>query len=126
MALRQVLTSVLAAAAALAAGIVCIGLSGFPAKASAHTMLVGAVGSTQAWAATLNEVVPLILVALAWIVAIRAGRINIGFQGQMLGGAICATVVGVHLPRAWAALCCRRSLLPSRIGAGYRRSSPRC
>ncbi|WP_310962443.1 ABC transporter permease [Nocardioides terrisoli] len=115
-ALRQLLSSVFAAAAALAVGIVCIGLSGFPAKASLRTMLVGAAGSSQAWAATLNEVVPLVLVALAWIVAIRAGRINIGFQGQMLGGAMCATVVGIYLPTGGSHVGLVAAVIASSLG----------
>lgn len=95
--LRRLMHSVAAAAIAVAAGILCVHISGFPAAESANSLLVGAVGSTQAWGATLNEVVPLLLVGLAWIVAIRAARINVGFQGQMLAGAICATWTGTHL-----------------------------
>lgn len=95
--LRRLVRSVAAAALAIAVGILCISISGFPAAESAQSLLVGAVGSTQAWGATLNEVVPLVLIGLAWIVAIRAARINIGFQGQMLAGAICATFTGTHV-----------------------------
>jgi simple sugar transport system permease protein len=49
---------------------------------------------------TIVRAIPLILVGLSVSLAFRAGLFNIGGQGQMLIGALCAGVVGfaVHLP----------------------------
>jgi general nucleoside transport system permease protein len=45
---------------------------------------------------TLNYATPLILGGLAVAVAFRAGLFNIGVQGQIIAGAICAGYVGFH------------------------------
>ena len=46
---------------------------------------------------TIEFVTPLILAGLAVAVAFRAGLFNIGVQGQLILGAIFATVVGIRL-----------------------------
>ena len=49
---------------------------------------------------TLFNAAPLILGGLRWALAFRAGLFNIGGQGQLIVGAICAGYVGFtwHLP----------------------------
>ena len=50
----------------------------------------GAFGTELNLAGTLSKMIPLTLVALAWIVAFRGGRIQVGFPGQiMVGGIFC-------------------------------------
>jgi simple sugar transport system permease protein len=40
--------------------------------------------------------VPLLLVALGWIVATRAGRLHVGYPGQVIAGGALATAIGLH------------------------------
>ena len=49
---------------------------------------------------TLLNAAPLILGGLSVGLAFRAGLFNIGVQGQLFIGAICAAWVGIHLPVA--------------------------
>lgn len=62
---------------------------------SSYSALVkGAVGSPNAIASTLNRSAPLICAGLGVTLAFRAGLFNIGAQGQLIIGAICAGYVG--------------------------------
>ena len=69
--------------------------------ASAYgALVVGAVGSPSALAATTNQAAPLICAGLGVGLAFRAGLFNIGAQGQATIGAILAAWAGfaLHLP----------------------------
>ena len=63
-------------------------------------LLMGAVGSPAALAATTRQAAPLICAGLAVGLAFRAGLFNIGAQGQAIMGAVLAAWVGfgVQLP----------------------------
>lgn len=45
---------------------------------------------------TLTQSVPFMLVALGWVVATRAGRLHVGFPGQVIIGGALATAVGLQ------------------------------
>lgn len=61
----------------------------------------GAAGSAFAvWSATLVRATPLLFVGLAVALAFRAGVLNIGAEGQLLLGAIGASVVALGIPGA--------------------------
>jgi general nucleoside transport system permease protein len=93
-------------------GAIIIMLSGssFQEMLEAYkALLVGSVGSLRAISATLTEATPLILTGLCAAIAFRAGLFNIGGEGQLLIGGMCAVLVGfsfsglpayVHLPLA--------------------------
>ncbi len=67
------------------------------AIAESYTALVtGSVGSWSAITATLERAAPLICGGLAVALAFRCGLFNIGAQGQLVIGAICAAYVGFH------------------------------
>lgn len=104
--------SVAAAVLAFAASLVIISISGGSAQEALRTFYDGAFGSKTQLAGTLAKMIPLTLVALGWIIAFSAGRINVGFEGQLLVGGAAAAIVGleiaglptiVHLPLAVAA-----------------------
>ncbi|HYO32255.1 MAG TPA: ABC transporter permease [Nocardioidaceae bacterium] len=57
-------------------------------------LVSGSVGSWAAITATLERAAPLISAGLAVALAFRAGMFNIGAQGQLIIGAICAAYVG--------------------------------
>jgi ABC-type uncharacterized transport system permease subunit len=62
---------------------------------SSYSALVrGSLGSSNAIASTLNRSAPLICAGLGVTLAFRAGLFNIGAQGQLIIGAICAGYVG--------------------------------
>jgi general nucleoside transport system permease protein len=103
------LTSTAIVLAAIAASIAVIAIAGQSPGAAVTAMWQGAFGGKEEIAGTLKKMIPLTLIALAWIVAFRAGRINIGFDGQIIAGGITAAVVAlevhglpiyVHLPLA--------------------------
>jgi general nucleoside transport system permease protein len=87
----------LAVAASLGLSMLIILAVGGPPGQAVRSLISGAFGTKLATGATLHTMIPLTLVALGWIVALTAGRINIGFEGQILAGGILATIVGVHL-----------------------------
>jgi simple sugar transport system permease protein len=72
--------------------------AGFDAAAGLSALWLGAFGSWDAFtSSTLVRAVPLILIGLGIAVALRAGALNIGAEGQFYAGAIAATWVGLHL-----------------------------
>lgn len=90
-----------AAALALTLGLVALGLglwaSGYDAVAGLTALWNGAFGSWDAFASgTLVRAIPLIVLGLGISLALSAGALNIGGEGQFAAGAIAATWVGVH------------------------------
>lgn len=79
----------------------------------------GAFGSPFAiWSATLVRTTPLILVGLAVALAFRAGVLNIGAEGQLLIGALAASVVALHGASLPAALLIPAMVLAGMVGGG--------
>ena len=70
--------------------------SGTAIGESYQALVTGSVGSGGAITATLERAAPLICAGLAVTLAFRAGLFNIGAQGQLIVGAICAGYVGFH------------------------------
>jgi ABC-type uncharacterized transport system permease subunit len=65
-------------------------------KDSYWALLDGSLGSETAIKTTLERAAPLICAGLSVTLAFRAGLFNIGAQGQLIIGAICAAYVGFH------------------------------
>jgi general nucleoside transport system permease protein len=67
----------------------------------------GSLGTSNAlFSGTLVRAIPLTLVAIGLAIAFRAGVFNIGGEGQLLLGAVAATVVALaHLPGPIAVVC---------------------
>jgi general nucleoside transport system permease protein len=87
------------------------------AISSSYAALVrGSVGSTGAISTTLVRSAPLICAGLGVSLAFRAGLFNIGAQGQLIFGALCAGYVGfgMSLPPGIHLLVEGRSLAESR------------
>jgi simple sugar transport system permease protein len=63
-------------------------------SSSYWALVKGSVGSANAISSTLNRSAPLICAGLGVTLAFRAGLFNIGAQGQLILGAICAGYVG--------------------------------
>jgi ABC-type uncharacterized transport system permease subunit len=92
------LSPVLAVLAALVVGAVMLLILGANPAEAYGALLKGAFGSTNAMAETAVKAVPLLLVGLGICIAFRGNVINIGGEGQMIIGAILATLVGLNLP----------------------------
>jgi general nucleoside transport system permease protein len=108
-ALPTVLSSLLAVAIALLAGAIVLALSGANPIPAYEALFAGAFGGRRELAETLVMATPLILGGLAFAVAARAGLFNIGIEGQMVVGGLCAGLAAawdpglpifVHLPLA--------------------------
>lgn len=99
--------------AVLAAGIFLVLIGADPGAAGA-ALIQGAVGDRIALENTAVRCGPLILIGLAIAIAFRSGIWNIGGEGQLYAGALCATVLAtrtlVGVPSAVA--------LPLMAGAG--------
>jgi simple sugar transport system permease protein len=91
------LRGAIAVALSIAAGLLCVVLAGGSAGDALHAVLVGAVGDRSALADTVNRATPLCIVGLGLSLAFRAGALNIGAEGQILGGACAAAAAGIHL-----------------------------
>jgi ABC-type uncharacterized transport system permease subunit len=107
--LPTVLSSLLAVVAALVAGGIVIAISGENPIPAMEALFAGAFGGQRAIAETLVLATPLILGGLAFAVAARAGLFNIGIEGQMVMGGMCAGLAAawdpglpalIHLPLA--------------------------
>ena len=85
---------------------VVIAVSGENPFVSFAAMFAGALGSGSAVAETLVKAIPLAISGLAVALGLRAGLFNIGVEGQLLVGALCAGWIGfavrlpavIHLP----------------------------
>ncbi|GFN23712.1 ABC transporter permease [Thermanaeromonas sp. C210] len=94
----EVLSSLLAVAAALAVGAGIIGAIGQNPLAAYGAMFKGAFGDVPAWADTLQRATPYIFGGLGFAIAAQAGLFNIGLEGQMYLGGMVAAIIGFSLP----------------------------
>ncbi len=90
IAVGPVIAALLVAAAVLA-------VAGAPPIEALNALLSGSLGGRIQLARTLSFLLPLVLIALAWIIAFTTKRINLGLEGQIIVGGIVATLIGLHL-----------------------------
>jgi ABC-type uncharacterized transport system permease subunit len=100
---RAVLVPLLAIFTALVIGAVIIWLTTGSLRTALEAyagLLQGALGSPKAIAGTLVRSVPYVFTGLAVALAFKCGLFNIGAEGQLALGALCAAWVGyaLHLP----------------------------
>ncbi|WP_461418192.1 ABC transporter permease [Gordonia sp. GN26] len=94
---------VIAVAALIVSALVGLGLAATAGAGPAEvvTALVdGTLGSPFAIGTSLNSAAVLMLVAVGFTIAYRAGLVNVGGEGQICLGGIAATAVGVSLPHS--------------------------
>jgi simple sugar transport system permease protein len=107
----QLLTSLvvplLAIFTALVIGALIIYVTGASVAAAYSGLFMGALGTPKALAYTLVEATPYIFAGLAVALGFKCGLFNIGVEGQLGIGSICAAVAGfaitglptiIHLP----------------------------
>jgi simple sugar transport system permease protein len=96
--LEQILPYVVAVIAAFAAAGIFIAIMGFNVLEAYRTILTTSFRSVNGFVQTLLKFVPLVLMALAFTIPFRAGKFNIGGEGQFIIGATGAVAVGILLP----------------------------
>jgi general nucleoside transport system permease protein len=100
-ALRRILGPAIATLLALIAGAALMLVFRSNPLAAYGALLQGGLGSAQGVAETLVQATPLLFAGLGVAIAFRAGLFNIGAEGQLVVGALCAAVAGaaLHLPK---------------------------
>ncbi len=110
------LMPLLATFAALAVGAVMLILLGANPLQAYAAMVEGAFASTNSLADTIVKATPLLMVGLGICISFRGGVLNIGGEGQLIMGAIGATVIGLSLPEAPAIVVIFLAMLTGFIG----------
>jgi ABC-type uncharacterized transport system permease subunit len=108
----------MAAVAALVVGaamLLALGANPFTAY---RALLEGAFGSVDALTSTAIKAVPLVLVGVGITIAFRANVLNIGGEGQMVAGALTATVTALSVPNLPRPLMIPVVLLAGAVGGG--------
>ncbi len=96
----QVLVPVGAVLLALLVGaVMLIALGADPIRAY-QALFEGAFGNTNAMADTLVRATPLLFVGVGICISFRGGVLNIGGEGQLIMGALAATLVAINM--TWA------------------------
>jgi len=107
--LQLIAIPLLAIVTAIVVGSIFLLVSGFNPLEAYGGLIEGAFGSPRGWARTLLNMVPFIFAGLSVAFAFKGGLLNIGAEGQLFIGSICAATVGfavqglplfIHLPLA--------------------------
>ncbi len=82
--------------AVIVGGIVMLAF-GYDPIAAYSALIKGAFGTTAAFTNTLTTSVPIMLTGLAVALAFKCGVFNIGAEGQLIAGMLCAAVAGIYI-----------------------------
>jgi len=107
-----------AALLALLIGAVTLFALGVSPIEGYRAMFSGAFGSRDALARTALKAMPLLLVGSGICISFRASVINIGGEGQIVAGAILATILAQALPDLPSVLLITLVLLAGAVGGG--------
>lgn len=103
---------------ALLLGAALIQLTGHDSGAAYSAMLQGAFGSKSAIGETIIKMIPLIFTGLSFALANRCGLINIGAEGQLYVGGLCAVAVALYVPGLPIYLHLPLAIIAGFIGGG--------
>jgi len=93
----EILPYLLAVLAAFVAAGIVIAAMGFNVLEAFQTILFTSFKSLNGFVQTLLKFIPLLFMALAFTIPLKAGKFNIGGEGQLIVGASGATAVGILL-----------------------------
>lgn len=99
---NKLLRPILAILASLVIGALILLFAGYDVGKAFASLWLGTFKNLFSLTSTLNRSSPLIFVGLAVAIAFRGSVFNIGAEGQLLMGAVFATLVGVPLQRSRA------------------------
>ena len=91
----SLLVPVVAVAVGLLLGAVAVIAAGADPATAYGALLAGAFGSPGNIAATLLRAVPIAVTGVGVAIALRAGALNLGGEGQMIAGALAAAVAAL-------------------------------
>ncbi len=97
MLMQRILNAALGIVIALLIGAVIMLAQGYNPLASYMALFEFSLGSPYALATTFKNAVPLVLTGLSAAIAFASGPINLGQPGQLLMGALAATIGGLYL-----------------------------
>lgn len=95
--LRSPLASLIAA---IIFGGIIIEILGYSAFTTYGALVTGAFSDFGKVIITLAQMTPVMFTGLAYAIVSRAGLTNLGMEGQLLGGAMAAAIVGLYVPEA--------------------------
>ncbi|QQE74314.1 ABC transporter permease [Brevibacillus composti] len=95
---KSLVQPLLAVVIGLLTGAIVIAAVGESIAGTYQEMWKGAFGSFYFLTSTLARATPIMLIGLGLSLAFRAGVFNLGAEGQMVSGAISATLVALYLP----------------------------
>jgi len=117
--LHPAAVAALAVAAALIVGLLLAGLAGADPLTTVSALVEGMLGTPYAIGESLNGVAVLMLVAAGFVIAYRAGLVNVGGEGQLCAGGIAATAIGTGLPAGTPAFVALPAVLVAAAAAGF-------
>jgi len=112
------LVPVAAVVLALLIGAVMLAILGANPLEGLEAMFRGAFGSGTALTSTVLKATPLLFVAVGITIAFRASVINIGGEGQIVLGALLATIAALYLPAMPAPIMIVAVMIAGIIGGG--------
>lgn len=115
--MRRFLNATLGIVIALALGALIMLAQGYNPLASYAALFEFSLGSPYALATTFKNATPLVLTGLSAAIAFASGPVNLGQPGQLLMGALAATVGGLYLDLPPAFLIPTLALLAMAGGA---------
>ena len=95
--MRKFLNAALGIVIALLIGALIMLAQGYDPLASYAALFQFSLGNPYALATTLKNAVPLVLTGLSAAIAFASGPVNLGQPGQLVMGALAATVGGLYL-----------------------------
>jgi ABC-type uncharacterized transport system permease subunit len=110
--------SLVAIAAGLMSGMLVLAIAGKDVGAALDALYIGSLSSPKALGETMRQAVPITIAGLGVAFALRAGLFNIGANGQIYMGALCAVLVGLYLTGLPAALVVVLALIAGAVGGG--------
>lgn len=93
---QQALVSISAIVITLALSMLIVRLMDIDPVYAFGQMITGSLGSLNAFSEVMVKMSPLLFTGMSYALANRCGMTNLGMEGQLYMGAICATAVGIH------------------------------
>lgn len=107
---------VIAVIGALLCSLVLFALLGKPAGLAIYSLLLEPFLSWYSFTEVLLKTAPLMLIAQGLAIGFRANVFNIGAEGQLIIGAICASALPVYFPQGTSSLMLPAMILMGGIG----------
>jgi simple sugar transport system permease protein len=102
-----------AVALTLVFGLALFAALGIPPVRAMHALFIEPLSDLNGWSELFLKAAPLCLIALGLAIGFRSNVWNIGAEGQMYVGGICATGLAIHFQATWGG-----AMLPAMVLAG--------